>query len=140
EGTSMSRTLVAGGIIYHSTSNIVYAFDEASGRILWQQHTDNQAIYFTLGSVVDDVLYADTSTMDPLVGGECNNQPPALVCLESTYHVYAFDARKGTLLWKSAPGLHLYSNNYLSVNDTNQPGEADLPVVSGVVLAYQHHG
>jgi len=139
EGNTMSPILVADGIVYHATSNILYALDEATGHILWQQHTDNPAIFFTPASVANGVLYADTATIDPLVGGECNLKPPALVCQPNTYHVYAFDAHNGTLRWKSGAGLHLYSDNSLYSNDSNQPIQAGLPVVNGTVLTYQLH-
>ncbi|HLZ59308.1 MAG TPA: PQQ-binding-like beta-propeller repeat protein [Ktedonosporobacter sp.] len=135
EGNSMSPTLVADGIVYHTTSNIIYALDEATGQILWQQHTDEQGISFDLASIANGVLYADTSTYDLLMG--CRGEPPPLVCQDNTYHVYAFDARKGTLLWKSNPGLHLYYNNYS--DDASQPDQPSLPVVNGTVLAYQLH-
>lgn len=139
EGNTMSPTLVAGGIVYHTTSNILYALDEATGHILWQQHTDNPAIFFSLASIASGILYADTATIDPLVGGECNGSHPALVCQPNTYHVYAFDARNGTLRWKSAAGLHLYNNNSLYSNDSNQPAQPALQVINGTVLTYQLH-
>src|SRR5579859_4925492 len=137
EGNTMSPTLVADGIVYHTTSNIIYALDETTGHILWQQHTDNPAISFAIAGVAHGILYADTSTIDSLIGGECEHQPPALVCLASTYHVYAFDASKGTLLWKSAQGLHLYYNNPLFSNYTSQTSQLNLPLINGAILAYQ---
>jgi hypothetical protein len=51
----------------------------------------------------------------PLVGEECQTQPPALVCQANTYHIYAFDAKKGTLLWRSDPGRQLTARNTLTV-------------------------
>src|SRR5258708_34475475 len=103
EGNTSSPTLGAEGIVYHTPSNVLYALDEATGHILWQQHTNNQAIYFFLSSIADGVLYAQTGTIDLQVGGQCQTQPPALACQADTYHVYAFDAKKGTVLWESDP-------------------------------------
>lgn len=123
--------LVANGIAYTTSSNMLSALDEATGHLLWQQHTDNQAISFALSTLADGVLYAQTSTSDLQVGGECQTQPPALVCQADTYHVYAFDAKKGTLLWKSAPGRQLYSD---SRNENGQAGKPRLPLVNGVVM------
>jgi outer membrane protein assembly factor BamB len=130
-GNIMSPTLVANGIVYHTTGNTLYALDEATGRIIWQQHTDNPAIYFSNLSIADSVLYTGTGTVDSAMLVECKQQPLSN-CPASSYHVYAFDASRGSLLWKSAPGLDLYSISNSTPDQLYHPG---LPPLNGTVFA-----
>ncbi|HEY7417002.1 MAG TPA: PQQ-binding-like beta-propeller repeat protein, partial [Ktedonobacteraceae bacterium] len=61
EGNTGFPTQVADGLVYHGTSNSLYALSETTGRIIWQQHTDNVATFFTHPYLVNGVLYVETS-------------------------------------------------------------------------------
>jgi hypothetical protein len=74
------------------------------------------------------VLYVETSA----IIAQADSDIPQSNNGDNLYHLFAFDAKKGTLLWKSRPGLQL-------VNDTNQPDEPSLPLAGGMVIAHQEH-
>ncbi len=85
------------GVVYDS-GNALYALNEQTGQLIWTQKLPYNNQFFISPQVVDGVLYASTGGMFATMGG--GSQPDS----SDYFHVYAFDARTGSLLWRSAPG------------------------------------
>lgn len=129
EGNDLFPTLVANGLVYHATGSSLYALDEITGRIIWQQHTGQQGVFFADPYIANSILYVGTSVDI----AQADGGTPQSNTGDDLYHLYAFNAKKGTLLWKSRLGL-------LIVDDTNQPDEPGPPLAGGMIIAQQVHG
>jgi outer membrane protein assembly factor BamB len=129
EGNDGFPTRVAGGIVYHATGSSLYALDETTGHIIWQQHTDQPGVFFTDPYIAHGVLYVETSAHI----ATAYHSTPRSNTEDSPYRIYAFAAQKGTPLWKSNPGLQF-------VNDTNPSDEHIWSPTGGMIIAHQEHG
>jgi outer membrane protein assembly factor BamB len=56
EGNDMFPTRVADGLVYHATGSSLYALNETTGRIIWQQHTGQQGVFFADPYIANSVL------------------------------------------------------------------------------------
>ncbi len=114
-----SQPIVANGIVYQFQIRHVYAFNEKTGRLLWDHPLASGRAFFQAG--VQNGVYYILST---------------ILKQEDKPQIQAFDARTGTSLWTSPLGYDLLTSS----SAPNGIAFANWPTPVGIPFAHSDRG
>lgn len=113
----LQSPLVANGVVYVASGNLLYALNEQNGKINWKQ-TIPVLGDFAVTSLVNSVLYV-TNDSPILDVGSIGSQP-----VVDNRNFFAYNVQSGQLLWTAQPGYNTIFN---------------LPITNGLLLAARNY-